>query len=195
MRGIPAGGLRRSGHRPRVDSAKDGRGRWPLLRGGIALLAVLSVAACGYHFPGSGAFPASIRSVYLEADPPDSVLARAVEDALRRDRSVELAEERSAADGVLVLSGGDVSSRAAAIDPSGVATEYEVTVRGGYRLIDRRAEGEPVVRRAKGLERSSTYPFQGTTSPAAEEANKRRAGRQAAADLARRILQSIKSGF
>jgi outer membrane lipopolysaccharide assembly protein LptE/RlpB len=159
----------------------------------LALVVLLS--ACGYHFPGAGAFPAGIRSVYLEAEPADTPLARALADALRADGSVELVSERTRADGVLRLEGGRITSRAAAIDPSGVATEYEVTVRGGYRLIRPAAEGGRVVRQVQGLERSATYPFQGTTNPAAEEANKRRAGRQAAEELARRILQSIKSGF
>jgi|GEM_PF-6001997 len=167
----------------------------PLLRGGVALLAVLLVAACGYNFPGAGAFPADIRKLYLEVTPADSPLARALTDALRRDDTVALVDGRGDADGVLVVTGGGITSRAAAIDPSGVATEYEVTVRADYRLLKPGREAGEVVREARGLARSSTYPFQGTTNPTAEEANKRRAGRQAAEELARRILQSIKSGF
>lgn len=159
----------------------------------MALTSLL--AACGYHFPGAGAFPADIRTIYLDAEPADSPLVQALEDALRRDGEVTLASSRSQADGVLVVEGGDISSQPAAIDPSGVATEYEVAVRADYRLLKPGRETGEVVRSAQGLERSSTYPYEGTTNPAAEEANKRRAGREAAEDLARRILQSIKSGF
>ena len=174
----------------RPEGGSTGGGHWPLL-----LAALILLGACGYRFPGGGAFPAGIRSVHLDAKPADSPLARALADALRRDGSVDLADRRAEADGVLVVDGGGITSRAAAIDPSGVATEYEVTVRADYRLLRPGREGGEVVRRAEGLERSSTYPFQAGTSPAAEEANKRRAGRQAAEALARRILQSIKSGF
>lgn len=158
-------------------------------------LALALVAGCGYHFPGGGAFPAAIRSVHLEAKPADSPLARALAEALRRDGQVTLVAERAAADGILKVSGGGISTRAAAINPSGVATEYEVTVRADYQLLKPgRAAGE-LVRQASGLERSSTYPYEARTNPTVEEANTRRAGRQAAEELAQRILQSIKSGF
>jgi LPS-assembly lipoprotein len=163
--------------------------------GALVLAALIAVTACGYHFPGAGAFPAGIRSVHLEAEPADSPLARALTDALRRDGAVDLVDERAAADGVLRVSGGGISTRAAAINPSGVATEYEVTVRADYRLIKPGREAGELVRQASGLSRSSTYPYQAQTSPAVEEANQRRAGRQAAEELAQRILQSIKSGF
>jgi len=160
-----------------------------------ALALALLVTACGYHFPGAGAFPAEIRTVYLEAKPADTPLARALTDALRRDGTVALVDERSVADGILMLSGGGISTRAAAIDTSGVATEYEVTVSADYRLLKPGRQAGELVREASGLSRSSTYPYQAQTSPAVEEANKRRAGRQAAEELAQRILQSIKSGF
>lgn len=171
------------------------RARLAAVRGWSALVLALLLAACGYHFPGAGAFPADIRTVYLEAEPADSPLARAVADALRRDGAVEVVDERAAADGILTVSGGGISTRAAAIDPSGVATEYEVTVRADYRLLKPGREAGELVREASGLSRSSTYPYQAQTSPSVEEANKRRAGRQAAEELAQRILQSIKSGF
>jgi len=161
----------------------------------LLTLIVLLLTACGYHFPGAGAFPADIRTVYLDAEPPDSLVAQALEDVLRQDDAVALASSRSQADGVLVVEGGGLTSQPAAIDPSGVATEYEVTVRADYRLLKPGREAGEVVREAQSLERGTTYPYQGTTNPSAEEANKRRAGRQAAEELAGRIMQSIKSGF
>jgi hypothetical protein len=88
-----------------------------------------------------------------------------------------------------------VTSRAAAIDRSGVATEYEVRLRADFRLVKRTPQGEEAVRGRKGLEARSTYPFEGTTNPAAEEANKRRAGQQAAEKLADRILATIRQDF
>ncbi|MEF8982029.1 LPS-assembly lipoprotein LptE [Thiohalorhabdus sp.] len=157
-------------------------------------MALILVTACGYHFPGSGAFPADIRSIYLDAEPADSPLARALADALRRDDEVRLVSSRSQAEGVLVVTGGGLSSSAAAIDTAGVATEYEVTVRADFRLLKPGREAGEVVSESQGLETSTTFPSEGTT-PTAEEANKRRAGRQAAEDLARRILRSVKSSF
>ncbi|NIU78703.1 MAG: hypothetical protein GWN71_35675, partial [Gammaproteobacteria bacterium] len=60
--------------------------------------------------------------------------------------------------------GGRPSSRAAAIDPSGVATEYEVRVTADFRLVKAGAAGAPV-RSGENLEVRSTFPFEGTTSP------------------------------
>ncbi|MFA9460401.1 LPS assembly lipoprotein LptE [Thiohalorhabdus methylotrophus] len=203
----------------------------PLL-GRMLLFAVLvALTACGYRFPGGGGFPGGIQSVYLEVDPEDSPLAQALEETLSRDRNVELVASPAAADAVLQVQGGEISSSSAAIGESGVATEYEVAVRADYRLIRDRAAGdggarEPaeeaageqdreaaaapetegaadgapargpvVIRKREGLEVTSTYPFDAGSNPAAEEANKRRAGRQAAEELADRILESIKTGF
>lgn len=164
---------------------------------GAAALLVLALllAGCGYRFPGGGAFPAGIRSVHLAAEPADTPLARALNDALRRDATVELAGAPEGADGVLRVKGGEVTSRAAAIDRSGVATEYEVRLRADFRLVKRTPEGEEAVRGREGLEARSTYPYQGDTNPAAEEANRRRAGQQAAEKLADRILAAIRQDF
>ena len=180
-----------------------------------ALVLALLLAACGYHFPGGGGFPAGIKKVYLQADPEDSPLSRALEDALTRDTSVDLAHSAKGADAILKVKGGNVSSSTAAIGSSGVATEYEVAVRASYRLVRPLAGGEgvqggaapgeggsakgqgkeKVIRERKGLEVTSTFPYSPSTNPAAEEANKRKAGQQAAQDLAQRIIESIKSGF
>ena len=159
------------------------------------LTALLLLAGCGYHFPGKGGFPAGIQSVHLAAEPADTPLARALAEALRRDSRIELAGVAEGADAVLRVSGGEMTSRAAAIDRSGVATEYEVRLSADFRLVKRTPEGEETLRAREGLAVSSTYPFEGVTSPAAEEANKRRAGRQAARELAERILSAIRQGF
>mgnify|MGYP006290664421 CR=1 FL=1 len=164
-------------------------------RGGAGRIAagllLLLPAACGYHFPGGGGFPAGIESVRLEAEPPDTPLARALETALRRDDRVRLVTGAEAADAVLQVRGGRPSSRAAAIDPSGVATEYEVEVTADFRLM----KAGTAVRSAQGLEVQRTFPFGAAGSPTADEANKRRAGRQASEELARQILSALTSDF
>ncbi|HKL78228.1 MAG TPA: LPS assembly lipoprotein LptE [Gammaproteobacteria bacterium] len=134
--------------------------------------------------------------MHLVAEPAESPLAAALATALRRDSQVSLAETAEGADGILRVSGGKPSSRPAAIDQSGVATEYEVRLGADFRLLQRTPQGEEPVVARKGLEVRTTYPYQeGATSPAVEEANKRRAARQAANDLAERILSAIRQNF
>ncbi len=179
-----------------------------------ALLGLL--AGCGYHFPGAVSFPPGIESVYLDAQPSDTFLAENLNDILKREGTVELVDSPDRADAILRVEGGQITSQAAAIDRQGVATEYEVGVRADYRLVrpgvaangteegdaeQGDVEGEQgqgadrILRRGDGLEVSRTVPFEATTSPAAEEANKRRVGRQASEELAREILGNIQSGF
>lgn len=179
-----------------------------------ALLALL--AGCGYHFPGAVTFPAGIETVYLDAQPSGTPLAENLNDILKREGTVRLVDSPNQADAILRVEGGQITSQAAAINRQGVATEYEVGVRADYRLLrtgvaangaeqqdaeqeaeegDQEQGTERVLRRGEGLEVSQTVPFEATTSPAAEEANKRRVGRQASEELAREILGNIQSGF
>lgn len=187
----------------------------------VALLGLL--AGCGYHFPGAVSFPTGIDTVYLDAQPSDTPLAENLNDILRREDVIRLVDSPDQADAILRVEGGQITSNAAAIDRQGVATEYDVAVRADYRLLrtgaavngtdqggtgqedaeQEEGEGETgldqeadrVLRRGDGLEVSQTVPFEATTSPAAEEANKRRVGRQASEELAREILSNIQSGF
>jgi outer membrane lipopolysaccharide assembly protein LptE/RlpB len=157
------------------------------------LLAATLLAGCGYHFPGGGSFPAGIESVYLEMAAGDSPLRRALERGLRRDGDIRLAGSPSAADAVLRISGGGVRSSAAALNEQGVATEYEVSLSAGYELLLRTPEGEEPVQSRSGLNASRTFPY--ADSPTQDEANQREAAEEAAQELARRILRSIREGF
>lgn len=160
-----------------------------------ALLAVVLLAAgCGYHFPGGGQFPAGIKSVHLKMEGGDSPLRRALERQLRRDERISLEASASAADAVLEISGGTVRTRAAALDPQGVATEYQVQLKAGYRLLKRGPDGLETVRERSGLQAGQTYPYN-AGNPTADEANRRRAAEQAAGQLATEILRSIREGF
>jgi outer membrane lipopolysaccharide assembly protein LptE/RlpB len=106
---------------------------------------------------------------------------------------VTLVEEGAEADGHLLVRGGEPRTGAAAIGPQGVATEYEVVLSADFRL--ERPEGGEAVRAARGLEVRRTYPYGDDVSPAVAETNKRRAARQAARELAGRLLGAVKSGF
>ncbi|KPV39555.1 hypothetical protein AN478_10440 [Thiohalorhabdus denitrificans] len=107
----------------------------------LLLLVLIALTGCGYRFPGVGAFPAGVERVYLEAEPEDSQLVRALEDALNRDRAVDLVDSRAGAEAVLRVEGGEATSSAAAIGATGEATEYEVTLRADYRLLRPRVDG------------------------------------------------------
>jgi len=104
----------------------------------VAVLALL-LAGCGYHFAGSGSFPAGVSRVFIpmlenrSADTgAESVFTNDLIFEFTRNRPESLAQERSTADGI--LTGTIVALAVENISRSTVSTGVERRVTGILNL-------------------------------------------------------------
>jgi outer membrane lipopolysaccharide assembly protein LptE/RlpB len=112
--------------------------RWRGHRWGIALLITL-LSGCGYHFAGSGSFPAGVSQIFItilenrSADTgAESIFTNDLIYEFTRNRKESLAQERSIADGI--LTGTIVSLSVENISRSTVSTAVERRVTGIVNL-------------------------------------------------------------
>ena len=111
--------------------------RW----GAIGLVGFLAVTltACGYHFAGSGDFPAGVSRVFIPIlenrsaeTGAESILTNDLIYEFTRSRKESLAQDRSSADGI--LTGTIVSLSVENIARATVSTAVERRVTGTLRL-------------------------------------------------------------
>lgn len=105
----------------------------------MMIAAALLLSACGYHFAGSGNYPAGVSRVFitmLENRSSESGVESTFTNDLiyefTRNRKESLVQERSAADGI--LSGTIVSLAVENVSRSSISTAVERRVSGTLRL-------------------------------------------------------------
>lgn len=103
--------MARSGHRLRVTFA--------------ALLAALLPAACGFHLQRPAALPATLKSLRIEAEDPQSEFYRALRRQLQ-DAGADVDAATSDAASLHVLHDG-TSERVLSVSARNVPTEYELS--------------------------------------------------------------------
>ena len=109
--------------------------RWMIL----AVVAAMLLGACGYHFAGSGSYPAGVTRIYImmlenrsSETGAESLFTNDLIYEFTRNREESLVKDRSAADGI--LSGTIVTIAVANISRSSVSTAVERQVTGILRL-------------------------------------------------------------
>jgi len=104
-----------------------------------AVLSVLLLTACGYHFAGSGSFPAGVSRVFITIlenrsaeTGAESIFTNDLIYEFTRNRKESLVQERSSADAI--LTGAIVSLSVENISRSTVSTAVERRVTGTMNL-------------------------------------------------------------
>ncbi|MCB2148494.1 MAG: hypothetical protein KQI81_18595 [Deltaproteobacteria bacterium] len=104
-----------------------------------AVLSVLLLTACGYHFAGSGSFPAGVSRVFITIlenrsaeTGAESLFTNDLIYEFTRNRKESLVQERSSADAI--LTGAIVSLSVENISRSTVSTAVERRVTGTLNL-------------------------------------------------------------
>ncbi|WP_319408859.1 LPS assembly lipoprotein LptE [uncultured Desulfosarcina sp.] len=104
-----------------------------------AILSVLLLTACGYHFAGSGSFPAGVSRIFITIlenrsaeTGAESTFTNDLIYEFTRNRKESLVQERSSADAI--LTGAIVSLSVENISRSTVSTAVERRVRGTLNL-------------------------------------------------------------
>jgi outer membrane lipopolysaccharide assembly protein LptE/RlpB len=104
-----------------------------------SVLSVLLLTACGYHFAGSGSFPAGVSRVFITIlenrsaeTGAESIFTNDLIYEFTRNRKESLVQERSSADAI--LTGAIVSLSVENISRSSVSTAVERRVTGTLNL-------------------------------------------------------------
>lgn len=104
-----------------------------------AVLSVLLLTACGYHFAGSGSFPAGVSRIFITIlenrsaeTGAESLFTNDLIYEFTRNRKESLVQERSSADAI--LTGAIVSLSVENISRSTVSTAVERRVTGTLNL-------------------------------------------------------------
>ena len=106
------------------------------MRSLLALLMLLTLVGCGYHFPGkSGSLPGGVQSLYIPlfvnrtAKPQlENKLSSRVSEVFARNGNISLVEQRSQAEAVLEGVISSYNSRAISYDQNDDISEYRATV-------------------------------------------------------------------
>ena len=107
------------------------------LGGAVAVVAGLTLTACGFHPRGAVELPSGLSTVYVQA--PDRLVAEPLEMYLEAG-GARLAATPAAADMTLTVSGESTSRRVLAVDPrTGKAREFELAYALTYQAS--RADG------------------------------------------------------
>ena len=111
-----------------------------------SVLSVLLLTACGYHFAGSGSFPAGVSRVFITIlenrsaeTGAESIFTNDLIYEFTRKRKESLVQERSSADAI--LTGAIVSLSVENISRSTVSTAVERRVTGTLNLRLESADG------------------------------------------------------
>jgi outer membrane lipopolysaccharide assembly protein LptE/RlpB len=164
----------------------------------ITIILFSTAIGCGYHVMGKGeTFPEGITSVAivpLENRTTEPNLTSIFTSALRREfiirRDVEVVPEEQA-EAWLQGSITDINVGSSAYDIQGRATEYDITVTLGLRLI-RRSNNAVLW---KGDKIAGTWHYNASYDVIVNEGNKDAAIEKIAADLAEKIYIMIKERF
>ncbi len=173
----------------RASSPTSSSERWSRSwRGGLALLAAIAPAGCGFHLQGAVSLPAGVHSVYLAV--PDEFSAFAVE--LQRDverAGASLAASAAAADAVVRVTKDRTGRRVLSVSGSNTPQEYEIFYAVDYSID--RAGTEVVATQTLELRRSYSFDPSILLAKGHEEEMMRNDMAHQLAELVVRRLQSL----
>jgi LPS-assembly lipoprotein len=151
------------------------------------ILALVTVAGCGFHLQGSGALPPAMARTYIDTHRPHTPFLATLTNTLRQRGSAVLTTSADDA-AVLDIVADETGQRVLSVSARNIPREYEVYYRVTFSL---KVGGETLIaNETLVVTRSYTYDETQVLAKAAEEEVLRTA---LAEDLARRVVRRIES--